>query len=83
MNEETDTSREAIPAPLTAGKIVMAPEQFEARMKKIFQRAPNGHCLYDEEEAHGEADGLMLELLRALGYEKGCEVFENSPKWYA
>jgi hypothetical protein len=39
---------------------------------------------YDEEEAHIEADRILLSLL--MGYPKGPEIvaaFEAIPKWYA
>lgn len=28
-------------------------------------------------------DDYICEVLRALGYEEGVEIFENTPKWYS
>lgn len=35
------------------------------------------------EMAHIQADELMCELLRELGYGEGVNIFENMNKWYA
>ena len=56
----------------------LTPEQFEAKMKTIF----NGG-VYDNEEAHGKMDNLMAALLESLGYEAGIKVFDDTYKWYA
>lgn len=37
----------------------------------------------DEEICHTLMDDLMCETLRSLGYEKGIDIFEETPKWYA
>ena len=37
----------------------------------------------DEEICHALMDDLMCETLRSLGYEKGIDIFEETPKWYA
>lgn len=54
----------------------MTPRKFTIEMKKIAQ-------IDDPEIAHGEADDLLCEVLKKLGYEKGVKVFEDIPKWYA
>ena len=36
----------------------------------------------DEEKSHLEADRLMCEVLKSLGYEVGVRVFEGMPRWY-
>ena len=56
----------------------MTPEEFFNEMWMIRARCGN-----DEELVHGEMDDLMCHLLRELGYEKGVEIFEDTPKWYA
>lgn len=56
----------------------MDPELFATRMLDIFNLAKE-----DEEAAHMDADSLLVELLYSFGYEKGCHIFENMPKWYA
>ena len=57
----------------------MEPELFSAKMLSISDFAENE----DEEVAHMQADALLVEVLRAYGYDRGCDVFENMPKWYA
>jgi hypothetical protein len=52
------------------------PETFEEKMRKIFSDT-------DTERAHGEADDLMCDLLRALGYGGGIDIFEKEEKWYS
>ena len=37
----------------------------------------------DYEETHAEADGLLCELLRRLGYQDVVEAFAKLRKWYA
>ena len=54
----------------------MTAEEFKVKMIAI---GKNG----DEEIRHVDADDLMCELLRSLGYGEGIEIFEDMPKWYA
>lgn len=58
----------------------MTPEEFEAKMKAIFDKEAEGAC---REDMHYEADELMYNLLIDLGYTKGVEWFKKLPKWYA
>ena len=37
----------------------------------------------DTEEFHINADGLMCEILKKLGFEEFVEIFDNRDKWYA
>lgn len=37
----------------------------------------------DEEIAHREADTLLCEVLRKLGYNELVELYESIDKWYA
>lgn len=37
----------------------------------------------DPESEHGEADDLLLQLLRDLGFVKVIEAFDAVKKWYA
>lgn len=60
---------------------IMTPEEFAKRMANIF--GYTSKAFYDQEGAHIDADDLMLELLRSLGYDEGCDIFDRSPKWYA
>ena len=57
---------------------IMDPDEFARRMKKISERED---C--DEEIMHHNADTLMMEVLRSLGYQEGVEIFDWMPKWYA
>ena len=56
----------------------MTPEDFKKKMGDLFP-----HTGYDEEGAHGDADDLMLDLLRQLGYGEGADIFDDASKWYA
>lgn len=56
----------------------MTPEEFANKMQQL--KNTKGH---DEEGFHGDADDLMCELLRSLGYEKGIEIYDSIEKWYA
>jgi len=58
------------------GKIVISPEVFKQRMEVINEN-------FDIEEAHGDADKLMCDLLDSLGYDGGVEIFRRMEKWYA
>lgn len=59
----------------------MTPEEFKNEMQKISNR--QGEKYIDVEITHAEADDLMCEMLRELGYGEGVDVFEDMPKWYA
>lgn len=37
----------------------------------------------DKEVAHSDADAILMELLRKLGYDDLCDLYEEVPKWYA
>ena len=55
----------------------MTPEKFASEMRKLDNREG------DIEKQHGQADALMCEVLRSLGYGKGVKFFEEMHKWYA
>lgn len=57
-------------------KPCMTPEDFTAKMEEISNNM-------DKEERHIDADILMCDILRSLGYEKGVEIFRSMDKWYA
>ena len=77
----------------------MTPEEFEQRMKAIAGAYapelddPNWHwplldgpwCYEaeDPEQAHADADQMMCDVLRHLGYGAGVDVFLKMLKWYA
>lgn len=54
----------------------MTPQEFKERMEHIA-------TVGDIEEGHAEADRLMCELLRELGYKDGVVVYDAMNKWYA
>lgn len=56
----------------------MTPAEFKERMQKIKDVAGN-----DKEADHGNADDLLIECLRSLGYGEGCDIYEQIEKWYA
>lgn len=37
----------------------------------------------DKEAAHGEADNVLCELLKALGYADVVAEYDKVPAWYA
>lgn len=37
----------------------------------------------DEEEDHGEADGILCDMLNALGYKDLTDAWDNVKKWYS
>ena len=57
---------------------MLTPEEFWLKMCTIITEN-DGY----EEYTHIYMDELMCELLRELGYGKGVDVFENTPKWYS
>lgn len=54
----------------------LTPEEFEKIMKTYSE-------LSSKADRHELADKLVCDLLRALGYEDGVEIFEKMEKWYA
>lgn len=56
----------------------MTPQEFEKEMQLARDEYDN-----DEECMHGVMDSIMCECLCALGYERGVQIFEDAPKWYA
>lgn len=59
----------------------MTPKEFAEAMQEVRDKLKN-KSLYDEEDAHFEADDIMCGLLRDLGYSDGVDIFENMPKRY-
>lgn len=37
----------------------------------------------DEEEDHGEADGILCDMLNALGYNDLTDAWDKIGKWYS
>ena len=62
------------------------PTAFADAMRAIIPKNTRtrwGRQFYDAQVGHIEADDLMCELLKTLGYRDGVEVFEGMKKWYA
>lgn len=60
----------------------ITPKRFKKLMHDIFR--PDAEDEWqDVEDTHYEADLLMLRVLKSLGYEEGCEIFEQADKWYS
>lgn len=62
---------------------MITPAEFEDRMREISTKVTDAFVDYHEEEAHIDADELMCNVLKDLGYTKGVEIFEQMPKWYS
>ena len=54
----------------------MTLEEFKIKMQEIADNCGT-------EDGHIDADSLMCDLLKELGYSEGVEIFENMNKWYA
>lgn len=52
-------------------------------MQKYLERLRNLEELDDPEKIHGEADDILCELLRELGYAEVVECYNSLPRWYA
>lgn len=59
-------------------KDAMNPEEFANEMYKIVTKYAG-----DAQVIHIAMDGIMCELLTALGYDEGVKVFQRAPKHYA
>ena len=56
----------------------LTPAEFAAQMRKIDEDAGS-----DREQAHVDADNLMLRVLREQGFTEGADVFCKMRVWYA
>ena len=57
---------------------VTTPEEFLKQMLEL--KAKNESS---PETMHEEADELLSDMLRELGYGEGVDVFDSMEKWYA
>lgn len=57
----------------------MTPAEFKERMQKLAPREERIPSYND----YMDADLLLLECLRSLGYGEGCDIYEQIEKWYA
>lgn len=56
----------------------MTPKEFAEKMKEIAKFSDD-----DPEIAHGDADALIVQVLKEYGYQEGLEIFIKMDKWYA
>ena len=56
----------------------LTPGEFASRMGELAERYKD-----DDELCHVYMDELMCKVLREHGFDKGVDVFDESPKWYA
>ena len=54
---------------------------FDLRSYMNRLKAAQDNC--DVESAHADADTVLCDLLKALGYEKIVEEYDKVEKWYA
>lgn len=54
----------------------ITPQEFAERMAEIAK-------MKDVESRHTHADGLMEEVLEALGYDEGLKIYDDMTKWSA
>jgi len=59
---------------------ILTPKEFEEKMKDIQQKYYTS--FHEIGERHIAMDSLMCNQLRALGFEKGVRIFEESDKQY-
>jgi hypothetical protein len=55
----------------------MTPSEFAEKMREIYGE------YYPPEEAHVQADKLLCEVLKSLGYDEGVRLFEEATRWYS
>lgn len=75
-------------------KKIMSKEEFYEKMLEISEKVEASKDIddykartYDQEQAHLDADRLVADLLRSLGYEDGIEIYDEMCNddvfWYA
>ena len=52
------------------------------KLKKIQADLDNPNINYDAESAHGDADGVLCDFLRELGYGEIVREYEEIDRWY-
>lgn len=61
---------------------LISPEEFEAEVRRIINDA-HKTLIFDDETLHIDLDDLLCETLKSLGYEKGVDLYNEVPKYYA
>ena len=62
---------------------VPSPEEIRAQREEQYKDMIEWCVHHGIEDGHYEADSLVAQLLRELGYGKVADAFEALPKWYA
>lgn len=62
---------------------VPSPEEIRAQREAQYTDMIEWCVHHGIEDGHFEADSLVAQLLRELGYGKVADAFEALPKWYA
>jgi hypothetical protein len=58
---------------------IMTPKEFEIKMKELQYNDGDELVMYN---THHQADELLCEILKSLGYEDGIKIYEESGMWY-
>ena len=59
----------------------MTPAEFAKRMQAVLDDYNNNHG--DREQWHREADDLICEVLKSIGYEEGVKIYDSEYKWHS
>lgn len=51
--------------------------------EEAISKLKEAESCWDTEEAHGQADDVLCDLLRSLGYGDVVDAWKKVPKWYA
>ena len=57
-------------------------QKYKRRIEYIMENLENNPD-YDEEDAHIDADEVLCELLREIGFDDIVRMYNRIPKWYA
>lgn len=64
--------------------MAMSPEEFKVRMEQIVAHDwASGSEYQSPDVVHSNADDLLCELLRSLGYGDGIAVYESLARYFA
>ena len=63
--------------------IVRIDEKYKKRLQEIIEEFESDPDNYTEESAHIDADNIICDLLKDLGYEDIVKIYNKIPKWYS
>ena len=61
----------------------MNSEEIKKEMKRIDKMADHPKWGFDREQWHMDADALLINVLKDLGYDELCKWWEEMFKWFA